>query len=183
MPAASKFKPIHKFEHNDQIRFLNVCAFFIAQARKENRENDFLNQVSARYFITWPESWTPVLGNKIREIKAAIRAHMNWAYYATARITPLIHWEIVFALPHEQFDNLGRRFLKELRQLQKNAMKIPPALRKDGDKIILEMTEFKLDNDEDVEIVSDDGNKKTTATTKDAIMVDSDDDVIVVSDD
>jgi hypothetical protein len=87
----------------DQRRFVNDCAFYVAQARAEGpqAELDFRQAFLTRFLELWPDTECrnrPDAESLNDNRDKALCYDLGWAALASADAPPRLHWRAVFQL-------------------------------------------------------------------------------------
>ncbi|KAF6753835.1 hypothetical protein DFP72DRAFT_1170624 [Ephemerocybe angulata] len=120
MSTKLKLSPELGFVHQPaQASLLNIAAFWYRQAKEKGEGEIFMCYLLGKFFTSFPDEHLPGIKGRIAHVEASVRAHMEWAYPGTSRVRPKLPWEVLFALPRWQFEVMGRklrRLLKEVRR-------------------------------------------------------------------
>ncbi|KAF6759468.1 hypothetical protein DFP72DRAFT_1063836 [Ephemerocybe angulata] len=114
--------PLAFAEERDKAMYLNIAAFWYHVAKGKHEGTAFMNTLTGGFFSHFPEEYFADIEERIDHIKLRIDVHMNWAVKATRIIHPTLPWNVLFALPRWQYQVLGRKLLRDLKDMQKEAI-------------------------------------------------------------
>ncbi|TEB25273.1 hypothetical protein FA13DRAFT_1796556 [Coprinellus micaceus] len=117
------------FLEEDKREYCEILSFFAHQARRENRFDDFVNQATTRFHARFPEPYTPELAAHVAINKAKVQGLMKSASFHMRLVLPVIHWENVLALSHEDFVNLGAAITIQAKEAHDQALLAEPCIR------------------------------------------------------
>lgn len=92
----------------DQRRFVNDCAFYVAQVRAEGpqAELDFRQVFLTKFLELWPESEfrsRPDAESLNNHRDESLCRDLGWAALVSADVHPHLHWRAVFQLSAEEW--------------------------------------------------------------------------------